>query len=132
MPKLSRRGWNNVLIFCCLAFILIFSRVGQENTGPTTYYLLPENAHILSWESPTWRIERIGTTWRSQPDLGILASELGTLINRWQSLSLDPSAPLRGQPQILRVWIVDSDTPINLLLYQENGSYAIQTGAATG
>lgn len=126
MPKLSRRGWNNVLIFCCLAFILIFSRVGQDDLDATTHRLLPEHVHVLSWEGATWRIERVGTTWRSLPELNIPTEQLSDLIHAWQAWHLPPSAPLRGQPQRLTVWVANSDIPVTLNLYQDNGTYALQ------
>ena len=74
MFKLSRKGWNNVIIVVVLIVITLLHRLEQaqqENSAKRARPLLPESAVVLTWQGPSWQIERIGQGWRSAPDLGL-------------------------------------------------------------
>ena len=73
MIKLSRTGWNNVIIFAVMAFILLINMT-QNNTLKDTALvqdeikLIEEHSVILSLTvNQQTNIERIGQTWRAQP-----------------------------------------------------------------
>ena len=68
MFKLSRKGWNNVIIVVVLIVITLLHRLElaqQENSAKRARPLLPDSAVVLTWQGPSWQIERIGQGWRS-------------------------------------------------------------------
>ncbi len=87
MFKLSRKGWNNVIIVVVLIVITLLHRLEQaqqENSAKRARPLLPESAVVLTWQGPSWQIERIGQGWRSAPDLGLGSTQLAARIEAWQ------------------------------------------------
>ena len=96
MFKLSRKGWNNVIIVVVLIVITLLHRMEtaqQENSAKRARPLLPDAAVVLTWQGPSWQIERIGQGWRSVPDLGLDTAQLDARLTRWQRLV---AAPRRG------------------------------------
>jgi len=89
--KLSRTGWNNVIIFSVMAFILIINITNnkifsddQEPTSSEQPYILGEYATILTLSiHPNVLIERIGRTWRSTPAI-IQGQALDQMMRSWQ------------------------------------------------
>ena len=75
--KLSRTGWNNVIIFSVMAFILIINITNKklffnDKTSPKTSqsYILGEHATILTLSiNPNIIIKRIGKAWRIEPSI---------------------------------------------------------------
>lgn len=112
MVKLSKSGWNNVIIFAVLAFILLINLMDKEanNTGePVTQEqsLLGEHAVILTLSlNKELTIERIGRTWRAQP-AKISGQALEQMMLSWQQLSGQPliDAPLLDNKMALIVSI---------------------------
>ena len=93
MFKLSRKGWNNVIIVVVLIVITLLHRLEQaqqENSAQRSRPLLPEAAVVLTWQGPSWQIERIGQGWRSGPDLGLSSAQLAARIETWQGWLLPP------------------------------------------
>lgn len=96
MFKLSRKGWNNVIIVVVLIVITLLHRLEQaqqENSAKRARPLLPESAVVLTWQGPSWQIERIGQGWRSAPDLGLGSAQLAARIEMWQGWLLPPASP---------------------------------------
>lgn len=48
MLRLSKRAWNNVLIFSMIALILILNLEQFKNDTPKTRLIVPEGEYILS------------------------------------------------------------------------------------
>lgn len=72
--KLSRAGWNNVIIFSVMTFILLINMTNQQlfssggDDGQAENYLFGEHAIILTLSIPQQLlVERIGRTWRATP-----------------------------------------------------------------
>ena len=108
MFKLSRKGWNNVIIVVVLIVITLLHRLEQaqqENSAQRSRPLLPEAAVVLTWQGPSWQIERIGQGWRSGPDLGLSSAQLAARIETWQGWLLPPGGAVRGTPVTLKIWI---------------------------
>ncbi len=94
MFKLSRKGWNNVIIVAVLIVITLLHRMEtaqQENSAKRARPLLPDAAVVLTWQGPSWQIERIGQGWRSVPDLGLDTAQLDARLARWQGWLLPPA-----------------------------------------
>ena len=129
MFKLSRKGWNNVIIVVVLIVITLLHRLElaqQENSAKRARPLLPEDAVVLTWQGPSWQIERIGQGWRSGPDLGLDSNQLAAHIERWQGWLLPPGEAVRGAPVTLQVWIAGQNDPQTIALYQNSGQYGAQ------
>lgn len=127
MFKLSRKGWNNLIIVAVLIAITLLHRLDQaqqENEAKRPRPLLPEAAVVLTWQGPSWRIERLGQGWRSAPDLGLDGGQLADRIAQWQGWLLAPAEALRGNPVTSQIWIAGQSDPLELRLYQDNGKFA--------
>ncbi|RFS20311.1 hypothetical protein DYE42_20895 [Aeromonas dhakensis] len=127
MFKLSRRGWNNVIIVVVLIVITLLHRLEiaqQENSAKRARPLLPESAVVLTWQGPSWQIERIGQGWRSGPDLGLDSTQLAAHIEVWQGWLLPPGEAVRGNPVTLKIWVAGQSDPIEVGLYQDDGKFA--------
>jgi len=129
MIKLSRAGWNNVIIFAVLGFILLINAT-QDNvfsvrsSGSDQVSLLGEHAAILTLTvNQQIKIERIGKTWRAQPS-NIQGQALEQMMSAWQQsiathtdapqgldnqLALIVSIEIAGQPSatVLHIHIID-------------------------
>ena len=92
MIKLSRSGWNNVIIFSVMGFILLINLTQKNtfmNTTPehTEQFLIAEHAVILSLTvNQQTHIERIGQTWRSMPSV-IEGQPLSAMMSAWHQVS---------------------------------------------
>ena len=66
MARLSKRGFNNVVIFAMLGMIFLFNldRFVPQSQQPVSLPLLPENAHVLKIEQSGYKLERVGQQWR--------------------------------------------------------------------
>lgn len=94
--RLSKRGWNNVLIFASMFMILLFNHThkmfvsGDENT--TQQFLLPVGGIVQTVDFSGIKLERIGTTWRieskiSEPKMGSASD----YVQAWLDISLTGS-----------------------------------------
>ncbi|MDT0604167.1 hypothetical protein [Thalassotalea castellviae] len=125
MIKFSRAGWNNVIIFAVLGFILLINAThdnvftSAENTEQQVRQetpILGDNAVVLTLTiNQQIKIERIGKTWRAIPD-NISGQALEQMMMAWQQsiatpvdepigideqLALLVSVELAGHPQAL-------------------------------
>lgn len=89
MIRLSKKGWNNVLIFSMLIMIMVFNgmhtKFNSSEPNDTQVPLLPENSLVLSLEYPAVTIERIGQSWRTKPAIGLDAIQLSEIMGLWQT-----------------------------------------------
>ncbi|PAJ74123.1 hypothetical protein CJF42_12025 [Pseudoalteromonas sp. NBT06-2] len=73
MIRLSKKGWNNVLIFSMLIMIFLFNglhhKIIDTESDDIIQSILKEQSYILTIEYPLYKIERIGTGWRSNSQL---------------------------------------------------------------
>lgn len=130
MKRLSKKGWNNVIILLVLVMIVVLRLSDERLTGkdpaPVTDGLLPTGAVVLTWAAPAWRIERLGQSWRSVPDLGLDGAGLDGVLHQWQSWQLPPAEmAVRGSAMELKVWLAGVTEPVTLQLYQDQGQYAV-------
>ncbi|MBC3765895.1 hypothetical protein [Neptunicella marina] len=108
MIRLSKRGWNNVLIIVSLLLIILFSNMGKlfnsaNSTGPQP--LLPEGSEILRIDYGTHQIERIGRGWRITPATGTSESQLSQITQHWLSTNAAPIAGKLNNPWIVTLWL---------------------------
>jgi len=130
--RLSRKGWNNVLIFAVLLIIFIFNFSQKLTLSPRVQQrsVIPENVTIVEIKTPDYRITRLGRRWQSEPNLHLSKQQLNTLVNNWQRLKLstqDPVSEKTDAPYTIQVYIADQDQPIIVQLYQYGNHYLLQT-----
>ena len=135
--KLSRTGWNNVIIFSVMAFILVINITNKklffndETSSQTSQsYILGEHATILTLSiNPSIVIERIGKNWRAEPSI-MPEQALEQMMRSWhqstgsfvktspeldKQMALVVSIELAGQTktQILNLYVTDSELLIH-------------------
>ncbi len=75
MIRLGRTGWNNVIIFAMLLMIFLFNglhhKIISTSDDEATQPLLPLNSAVLTYQYSDFKIERIGTSWRTNKQLNI-------------------------------------------------------------
>ncbi|MEM0515599.1 hypothetical protein WCN91_09265 [Pseudoalteromonas sp. YIC-827] len=133
--KLSRKAWNNLLIFSMLIMIFVFNGLhhklggNSEPEGPQP--LLPEQSYILALEYPGVRIERIGSGWRLQglPEAGAVqvdVAELATRVQAWQSMQAEPGTPSKSEPLLVATLSLAGEAhPWVFVLYRDAQQYQL-------
>ncbi|WP_077339813.1 hypothetical protein [Pseudocolwellia agarivorans] len=126
--KLSRTGWNNVIIFAVMAFILLINVTNNkifsedENTSNTEQAtLFGAHATILTLTFyPNVTIERIGKTWRSTPAT-LNEQGLEQMMRSWKHSEGDTvkHPPLLDEKMalVVKVELAGQDEPHTLNLY---------------
>ncbi len=106
MIKLSRAGWNNIIIFGVMGFILLINathdNVFTSNTAKSQQdYLFGEHGVIVALTiNQQVKIERIGNSWRATPTV-INGQPLEQMMLSWQQLEGDAiDAPDNIDPQL--------------------------------
>jgi hypothetical protein len=127
MVKLSKTGWNNVIIIVVMGFILLINATSKKINSPSdtsedvsdkTVTLVGENNVILTLSiNNVVAIERIGRTWRATP-ASISGQALEQMMMSWQQssgeaivqapeidrqFSLDVQLDIAGQAQPLQL-----------------------------
>ena len=97
MIKLSKSGWNNVIIFAVMGFILLINVVNKkvylpegenlEESANQALAIIGQNQVILALTvQNVVLVERIGRTWRARP-ASISGQALEQMMMSWQQSS---------------------------------------------
>lgn len=138
--QLSRKGWNNVLIFSMLLMIFFFNglhkKLNKEPTEQGVQALLPTQSFVLALSFPELKIERIGTTWRSQQlqsDASLKnwpASQqhMADLVSYWQRAELTLVNTKTNQKTLTPIyvatlWLAGEQLPFVYQLYDDGDAY---------
>ena len=111
MIRLSRRAWNNVIIFTMLIMIILFNSTHNILTGSVddesqVVPLLSPDAVLMSLEFGNQKIERIGRGWRLTPPSNLSESELADIIAHWHQAELVPDElPASVPPLVVVAWL---------------------------
>ncbi|WP_102798541.1 hypothetical protein [Bowmanella denitrificans] len=109
MIRLSRQGWNNVLIFATLLLIILFNQSGKflsDAPDSESNLLLPADIPVMKMEFGHHQLERIGQGWRLRPATDATEAQLQQLVNQWQSASMQALGPGRLEsPIVVVVWL---------------------------
>lgn len=133
--QLSRRGWNNVLIFAVLAMMLIFQYSGKNmnSDDAVSQYqsALPSNAVILSMQFDNIQIQRVGSQLATKPEMGLSQSQLQQIIKAWERATFKPVAEdvvIANLAYGINITfeLVNLAEPVTLILYQIDGGYLLQ------
>ena len=134
--RLSRRGWNNVIIIAVICFIavvqlpeLVKQRFSgeeevqvQAQAGMTA--LLPAQSAIKQLHLPLTSLNLEDNSWRAQPRVTLPADQL---VDHWQFLAgtavsdemvgkLKPTLP---PPSSVEIWLANEEEPIRVTVYQQ-------------
>ena len=109
--KLSRKAWNNVLIYASLAMILILNLgndtlFNKDEDNSEHIALVPANDAIIALNfNEQLYIERQSTTWISKPEVSLTQQKLTAIVDAWQQTLAMPiaQAPDFGEQQGLKV-----------------------------
>ncbi|QOL26466.1 hypothetical protein LP316_03970 [Thalassotalea sp. LPB0316] len=93
MIRLSRAGWNNVIIYSVMAFILLINltqKNSQDESAPAAEVsqLIADHQVILTLTINQWvSVERIGQTWRTLPNV-LTGQPLDQMMMSWHNLEV--------------------------------------------
>ncbi|MEI5640438.1 MULTISPECIES: hypothetical protein [unclassified Pseudoalteromonas] len=135
MVKMSRKAWNNVVIFSMLLMIFFLNglhyKLNPSDEALEVESVLPEQSFVLALAFPGYKIERIGTSWRIElpqgSDSRYSTEQLQQLIAKWQQLQVQViKAPELEDQQALtvaRFWLATEELPLSYQLFREGKYY---------
>lgn len=128
---LSKKGWNNVLIFGVLLIIFIFN-FSQElrlSSKTSQRHVIANDLTIVEIDTPDYVITRVGRNWQSKPNRGISSTQLQNVVNNWQTVPLDVLT-LQSLPTssfIIKFFVAEQTQPIIVQLHQlQDDQYILQ------
>ena len=129
--RLSKRGWNNVLIFGVLLIIFIFnfSQQLRLSTVVSQRTVISSDLTIVEIETPDYVITRVGRNWESNHSVGLSSDNLQQIVNNWQAVPLDAltEQDLPTSNFVLKFFVTEQVQPIIVQLHQQqNDQYILQ------
>lgn len=128
--RLSKKGWNNVLIFGVLIIVFFF------NFSQRILFKVKHNSHtlidaelvIVEIKTSDFSIKRNGRDWISEPSLGLSPQQLAQLVHNWQSIELPSEVPIKEPkyPFTIQVYTANETQPIIIQLIQQGDDYLLQ------
>lgn len=135
MLKLSRRNWNNVLIFAVLVLMYVLYGIPQRLTqfNAPEHRLIPANNELLMVAFANRRLIKAGPQWQLQPAGGHTA-DAAKLAVAWQHSLLIPVDVATDKSRVpvaqASVQLVGQTAPLIWLLYPasdaSDGQYLLQ------
>jgi len=129
--RLSRKGWNNVLIFAVLIIVFLFNFSHKLLLKPKVRQrtLIDSSAMILEIKTPDLSIKRSGRDWVSEPNIGLSTHQLSLLVQNWQNLPLQTQGAILQpkNPFIMHVYTANAEQPIVVKMIQQGENYLLQT-----
>lgn len=130
MSGLSKRSWNNVLIYSVLVLIGLFfvlpEYLQRKSEQTPQSHLIAGEQTLLALHFPSHQIERAGPQWRVVP-ADLSADAIGELLHAWQHETLPAPSPLNPVNPILRsevsVWLTGKPAQQAWQLYQVKEQY---------
>ncbi|PKF60537.1 hypothetical protein CW745_14455 [Psychromonas sp. psych-6C06] len=129
--RLSKRGWNNVLIFGVLIIVFLFNFSHKLLLKPKVHErtLISNDVLIVEIKTPDFSIKRVGRGWISEPNLGLSEHQLSLLVQNWQNLPLSTQSAITPPESsfIMQVYTANEVQPIIVHLIQQGDNYLLQT-----
>ncbi|ESP95365.1 hypothetical protein [Pseudoalteromonas luteoviolacea] len=136
---LSRKAWNNVVIFSMLIMIFFLNglhhKLNPQQAELTRVMVLPEQSFVLAMAYPGVKIERIGTTWRIDNKLvdgtssSYSAQDLVQIVQMWQNLELQAVEKQKVNPEsaisVATFWLAGEELPLSYQLYRGSDTYLL-------
>ncbi|AGH80013.1 hypothetical protein PCNPT3_00355 [Psychromonas sp. CNPT3] len=128
--RLSKRGWNNVLIFGILIifFLFNFSQKLLLKVKHNDHTLIDSQLVIIEIKTPDFSLKRNGRSWISEPSLGLSEEQLALLVHNWQNIELPSEAIVKtpNDPFVMQVYTANNAQPIIIQLIQQGDHYLLQ------
>lgn len=131
MIKLSRRNWNNVLIFAVLALMFVLYGMPQRGQQQSVAQarLIPADASLLMVSFGSLRLIQAGQQWQLQP-LSARSADAEKMALAWQHSELEPAVGAQVQTKVpvaqASVQLAGQFKPILWLLYPDAQGYLLQ------
>jgi hypothetical protein len=127
--RLSKKGWNNVLIFGVLLIIFIFNfspKLRLSSSNQQSVVISP-GLTIVEIQTPDYVLTRIGRNWQRTPNLGLSSEKLQEIVNNWQSVPLDTlmEQELPFSNFIFTFFVAEQEQPIVVQLHQQQDDHYI-------
>lgn len=129
--KLSRRGWNNVIIVAVVIFIAMVQipelmkarHDATPSSSPAVQPLLPEQSVISRLVLPRYELALQGSQWQATP---AMEGSAQSLVEHWQSIAgtivdeqmMAKLKPQLGAPRTVEVWLQSAQEPVRVTVYQ--------------
>ncbi|MDO6580718.1 hypothetical protein Q4491_05100 [Photobacterium sp. 2_MG-2023] len=132
--KLSRKGWNNIIIIGVLLFVAIIQlqslpkerMAGHEPQAANTaglVRLLPPDAQVTRLALPNVAFTQSAGQWQSEP---VIAGDPSAIVANWQDVAgtkidSETFAQLNDKlasPRSVEVWLENHEEPYRLTVYQ--------------
>ncbi|MCK5818506.1 MAG: hypothetical protein KAH18_04475 [Psychromonas sp.] len=128
--RLSKKGFNNVLIFGILTVIFIFN-FGHKllpSSKKDQQTVINKALTIVEIKTPDFSIKRSGRGWISVPKLGLSNQQLSKIVHTWQTLLLQKHAsPIQSKnPFIIQIYTANKDQSVTVKLIQYGKNYLLQ------
>lgn len=124
MLKLSRRNWNNVLIFAVLILMFVLYGIPQrlQQKMAAEHRLIPADSELLMVGFANQRLVKAGPQWQLQPAVNNV--DAAQLALAWQHSQLIPvdTVPMQSRVPLAQasVQLVGESSPIIWLLYPDD------------
>jgi hypothetical protein len=130
---LSRRDWNNVIIFAVLALMLLFYIVPQQlallKQQQLSEKVVPAGFPLVQLQFTQTNVQQAGVVWHFQPQQQS-ANSAAEIASAWQQLELEPEL---NQPEInsqpverVVVLLAGADSAQHWWLFQQQHNYYLQ------
>lgn len=128
--RLSKKGWNNVLIFAVLIVIFIFNFSHKLLLSPKVNErtIIDKQLTIVELHTPDFTIKRVGRGWVSKPEMGLSQQQLTSLMQNWQHLKLTAQPLIKNpkSPFVIQVYNSSQEQPTIVQLIQLGENYLLQ------
>lgn len=130
---LSKRGWNNVLIYLVLGLMFVFyflghksgEIAGQQTVEPFTDQMIVE----ISDRQNHWI--RVGANWEQRSGDAMDTEIFRRWLSAWQRVQFEPTEQLlSGEEYVVEITLADSPEPLRIgVFYQNNEALIAFPGA---
>jgi hypothetical protein len=96
MLRLTKRTWNNILIFTMLGLFIVLNLDSFKSDKPSARLVVPQGEYIINMQINNVELEKAGQQWRINPN-GVQPSiipsfeQLQTIIKGWQQAYISPA-----------------------------------------
>ena len=113
---LSKRGWNNVLIYVVLALMFLFYFLGQDNSTEESFRPFAVYS-IVELRDRQHDLVRVGNQWELREGQ-LTSAQQSRWIDAWQNLTLKPyEGLLEGEEYAVEVSVADQTGRLNIAVF---------------
>lgn len=117
---LTKRGWNNVLIYVVLIFMFVFYFLGhkQQSMSEAKYAAPFAQAPIVALEDKHYSLVRLGNDWRQERGDSLTEDQIKHWVAAWQQLEVQESTlPLSGQEYRIDITLLDEQEAVGIVVF---------------